>query len=488
MQMKALTMIDALGVQAKELLAAAPASVKLPAGTGKTHLLAAAAKEAAKQESRSLILTHTNAGVDAIRERLKRFDVPSTHYKIDTITGWAFTLAKSYQIIAGVSIPNTPDWSHSSEYLRGAVNVANTSSIKQVLLNSYDYLFVDEYQDCTQIQHEFIVALSISIPLTMVFGDPLQGIFGFRDNILVNWETEVERDFRSHSVELFPHRWRESNPSLGQFTLNIRPWLQVGNQIDFGRHSHNGVHFVRGDSRNDLAATCFRLTGFKETVAVLTKWPTDEDRISQTLSGRFNVIEPISGQRMIECLKTLPNEGDHNLAHWFAATAKKFHVGLSGIDSPLMSKLREGKTVSQLRRQGLQEFIDVLVMLQQNPTYSTLLEAQGVPSRINGVRCSHREAWRDIFRAVEYQGTEGTLNMVENLAAVRSRYKHMNRSLPRLIVSRTLIVKGLEFDHVVIDNLKNFSDPRNLYVALTRARKSVTILGDSSSIVLANDD
>lgn len=65
-----------LHANAAKLLDAAPCSLEMPAGTGKTHLLAAAAATAGNKSQRSLILTHTNAGVDAIRKRLRRFGVP----------------------------------------------------------------------------------------------------------------------------------------------------------------------------------------------------------------------------------------------------------------------------------------------------------------------------------------------------------------------------------------------------------------------------
>src|SRR5690606_8028687 len=50
---------------AMRALEAAPCSIEIPAGTGKTQLLAAAATVAAEQQRRSLVLTHTNAGVEA---------------------------------------------------------------------------------------------------------------------------------------------------------------------------------------------------------------------------------------------------------------------------------------------------------------------------------------------------------------------------------------------------------------------------------------
>jgi DNA helicase IV len=46
------------------------------------------------------------------------------------------------------------------------------------------------------------------------------------------------------------------------------------------------------------------------------------------------------------------------------------------------------------------------------------------------------------------------------------------------------LVKGLEYDHVVIANVGQLTDVNNLYVALTRARKSVTIVGTTDTISL----
>jgi ATP-dependent exoDNAse (exonuclease V) beta subunit len=53
------------------------------------------------------------------------------------------------------------------------------------------------------------------------------------------------------------------------------------------------------------------------------------------------------------------------------------------------------------------------------------------------------------------------------------------------VVSRTVLIKGLEYDHVIIPNLERISDHCNLYVALTRARKSVTVIGRKSTITLS---
>src|SRR5680860_1350596 len=116
-------MSDTLGEVARSVLDGAPCSLEMPAGTGKTHLLAAAVAEAQRREKRSLILTHTNAGVDAMRKRLKKFGVPGSAFHIDTITSWAFSLVRAYGQIAGVVVPEVPDWTDSNLYIDGATKV-----------------------------------------------------------------------------------------------------------------------------------------------------------------------------------------------------------------------------------------------------------------------------------------------------------------------------------------------------------------------------
>ena len=60
---------------ASDILLGTPCSIELPAGTGKTQLIAAVASLAGDLGKRTLILTHTNAGVTVIKNRLRRFGV-----------------------------------------------------------------------------------------------------------------------------------------------------------------------------------------------------------------------------------------------------------------------------------------------------------------------------------------------------------------------------------------------------------------------------
>ena len=61
---------------------------------------------------------------------------------------------------------------------------------------------------------------------------------------------------------------------------------------------------------------------------------------------------------------------------------------------------------------------------------------------------------------------------------MRERTRRRGKKLPRAIVSRTLLVKGMEFDHALILDASGLADKENFYVAVTRASRSLTIFSD----------
>lgn len=304
---------DELSRLAAELIAEAPCSLDMPAGTGKTELLAACVATAAEQGERSLVLTHTNAGVDAIRRRLRRFGVPSSMVRVETITSWAFTLSRSYPGIAGISVPGFPNWDNSQEYVEGAALVAKTAAVRQVHAISFGCLFVDEYQDCTVDQHELIVEISEAVPRTVILGDRLQAIFGFdKKRPLMDWDTHVVRHYPSKTVPHVPQRWRDHNVALGQWLLDIRPSLVDGGSFDFSTHSVAGLEWRQYDFKTAVQAVnkaAYGLSRTGESVVLLDKLSQQVATHASRLGGSYAVMEDVAGRFMAKQLADLPDEG-----------------------------------------------------------------------------------------------------------------------------------------------------------------------------------
>jgi hypothetical protein len=78
-----------------DLMAIARGTVTSPAGCGKTHLIAKTLTRQADSKP-ILVLTHTNAGVVALRGLLDREGVPPRRYRLCTIDGWAMRLISTF--------------------------------------------------------------------------------------------------------------------------------------------------------------------------------------------------------------------------------------------------------------------------------------------------------------------------------------------------------------------------------------------------------
>src|SRR5712691_5062797 len=95
----------------EQLASAQRGYVSSPAGCGKTHLIAEAVS--LHNTGRELILTHTHAGVDALRRKLRRKSASSAAYHIDSIAAWALGFARAFPKTAGYQAPPDPknaDW------------------------------------------------------------------------------------------------------------------------------------------------------------------------------------------------------------------------------------------------------------------------------------------------------------------------------------------------------------------------------------------
>lgn len=97
-------------------------SITAPAGCGKTQLIADALGQHTANKP-VLVLTHTNAGVTALRARLQRGGVPNSAYRVSTIDGFAMRLAGKFPLRADLDARVLELANPSADYpaIRGAV-------------------------------------------------------------------------------------------------------------------------------------------------------------------------------------------------------------------------------------------------------------------------------------------------------------------------------------------------------------------------------
>src|SRR5579875_3655271 len=105
------------------------------------------------------------------------------------------------------------------------------SSTRRTRQGSSGGMYVDEYQDCTEAQHGLVRALAEVLP-TRLLGDPMQGIFAFGDDRLVDLD-EFDDDFEQLDDLTVPWRWSQTNPQLGEWLYDARTRLITGRDPDF---------------------------------------------------------------------------------------------------------------------------------------------------------------------------------------------------------------------------------------------------------------
>lgn len=212
----------------EEYMIEASGYIEAAAGCGKTEAIVKSVGTFCKGPQ--LILTHTHAGVDALRYRFRKHAISPSKYHIDTIAGWAWGWVRKYPMNADYG--GSTDIAEWNTVYDAMAKLIQKDFVQSVILNSYTGVIVDEYQDCTMPMHQLIKELKTILPCR-VLGDPLQGIFGFRES-LITW-ADVEREFITDLGKLeTPHRWIEAgNESLGRWLLGTRGGFLQSREPDF---------------------------------------------------------------------------------------------------------------------------------------------------------------------------------------------------------------------------------------------------------------
>jgi hypothetical protein len=486
---------DALRADAAGFVDALPASVVMPAGTGKTHLLAAASKHVAGGGGKVLVITHTNAGVQAVATRLKRFGV-MTGVHVTTITSFAFRLARAYPVLGERIVPRVMVPDDSQDYVRAATRALAGMHIQAVVRASYTHVLVDEYQDCNTGHHALVLKLKEAVGHVGVLGDPLQAIFGFSEQ-LPDWEAVLGEFPEYTDVTPEPRRWAGHNEALGDWLLGIRPSLSAGQVLQLDTLNYPPrVRFtdISGNYRA-VANAAFSALSMPpdETVLVISaRYAASGRGIAGQLDGRYTVMEEIAGSFIGGWLTELLDTEPEGYASWLFDFAKSCHVRHGALDrNPLGKCYRRGETGGHLlkkssKREPVRIAIEALDRVVGNPTLRELAAAMDVIPSSPGIRLHSHEAWYDAkaaIRGAAAQGDDKSLLHAE-LAKARDSLRHAGRPERRRIISRTLLVKGLEYDHVIIADAQNHTEINDLYVALTRARKSINILASDPSLTL----
>lgn len=465
-----------LELAVQQMLRARAGAIEAPAGTGKTEQIALVAGNA---PGRWLILTHTVAGVDAIRRRLVKHKISAEKAQVETLSAWAHRWARAFPKGSGLASTwsaKDRDW---DTVMVAAATLIKSGAVESILRASYEGVLVDEYQDCTVAHHGLVRALSLHLPC-YVFGDPLQAIFGFRPGMLANWHADTLAAFPQAGVLATPQRWiHAGNPALGAWLIGKRANFSAG-IFDF-RGAPTCLTWQACDPRlaaQQLAGSWSVQPRDGETLAVIHSSVDEVRRADLAKAIHATTVEPIGGRterNFYEGLRTQTGVDRVNAVLDLMATA------YLGVGAANKRKRVESLLANPTRIKTPATPAEVaLTGIVTSDSLANVLDAIRCIESETGVTTVRPELVYCIKSALQLCAENPALQLDDAAFQVANARRERGRVLRNRAVGSTLLMKGLEFDHVVVtpDACEN---RHHWYVALTRGTQSVRVLAPSVS-------
>jgi DNA helicase-2/ATP-dependent DNA helicase PcrA len=449
-----------------------------PAGYGKTHLIALAVRASS---GRQLILTHTFAGVNSIKTKMAALGIPASKYQVDTIASWSLRLCLAYPKTSGwmTENPTNKQW---NKLYGCCTSLLRKRFIRHVVTATYAGVYVDEYQDCSELQHLLVCALAEFLP-TRILGDPMQAIFDFDEGKPVDWDMNVYPTFDCLGRLEMPWRWvKAGEPKLGAWLMDMRKMIEQGLKIDLlADHPPSVVRVYTNPeylASKQYSVLCNHLGHNESVIALLGGDQQSKNKthlLARTMAGRFSSIEEVEGKDLHSFLRKLG--AAETVQARFIIVLEFSKKCFTGVNNTLTAGTKKGEVTKQSKRTKYPVVLHAANAYLTQPT-SNNLRSFFLALKNNPETSAYRRDLLYRFLNVLNNHIDGEGTTISEAANLYQReIRHMGRPINhKKLIGTTLLVKGLEYDHVIILDADAL-DARDLYVAMTRGSKSITIIG-----------
>jgi DNA helicase-2/ATP-dependent DNA helicase PcrA len=464
-------------VELHTLLSKPNGAIIAPAGHGKTEMITDIVEASS---GRQLLLTHTNAGVDALSKRLEKKKIPRTKYTISTIAAFCIRWCLAYKNTAG--IPNF----QGIEQVDFNILYDATSQIfinkwaGKVLQTSYSNIIIDEYQDCTLDQHSLVLILNFFLPV-YILGDPLQGIFDWENKSIVDWD---KLEFEIIEVTTEPWRWKTTNPRLGEYLKTRRKELLPSLKRENVTIQIEPVDdFVRVITPDCFNGNNYKINKDYKSILYITKWPGGQLQVCRMHPWQFQYDENQELQDLFTYAKKIDSEAGFVRAlgaiQFLATCATQVKKELKSYIDRLKKNSCDFSRIKKY--EGIKEPLQLLCQKFDFQAIRDILCWTKCYSR----SCIYRrELYREMLRSINFAEKHNSTiyegaQFIRLHPGLRKNYDEF-----RWLSSRTVLSKGLEFDCVLID-MTNPPRARDFYVAITRAKYEIIFITSTKEITLS---
>lgn len=463
-----------------DLLAIRRGSITAPAGCGKTQLIANSIKRH-RGDKPILVITHTVAGVVALKQRLEKMEVSPKSYRVTTIDGWAIRLVSTFPARSSIDPEILKIRNPKTDYpaiRKAARTLMQEGHVDDVLAASFSNQFVDEYQDCSIDQHAIVYYGSRQLP-TCVLGDPLQAVFNFGGE-LPGWDTHVCKYFPPQGELSTPWRWKNvGTEPLGLWLLEVRNRLANNQSVDLSS-APKYVQWIELDGTDDhfkRAKAASIPAPYNGRVLIIgDSWSPPNQRSIASQTPGATTVESVDLRDFIQ------------FAQRFCLTAHDALDQLIDFADDVLTGI--GATALRARLATLQagrernpptDAEQAALNFQSQITYRSAVNFLVELNKQSGVRAHRPLVFNACIRAMNEADPANPTSLHEAAIRAREQIRQMGRALPRRGVGSTLTLKGLEAEVAVIMN-PDAMTAADLYVSMTRGSMSLVICSPKQTL------
>ena len=292
-----------------------------------------------------------------------------------------------------------------------------------------------------------------------------------------DWDGEVLADFPLAAELDHPHRWvNAGETAFGQWILDVRPGLIAGAGVDLTRAPAN-LRWIQVRSqgmRPRAEQQAMAQFAAPDQTLLIVGNPRDRNSRAEFALRHdgVEVVEPVDLPEMMQLAAAIGRTAAQERLRHALTFANTVMTGLEPAFTIRVNNLAAGSAndPSVAERACLDMLAD--------PTWKALARMLEAVARIPGTRVFRPDLMSVMVDGARRADADGG-DLLRSVLAVREARRASGRQLPQRGVGSTLLLKGLEADHaLVLDGGE--MNARHLYVALSRACRSLTILSEAN--------
>lgn len=409
----------------------------------------------------------------------------------------------------------------------------NYPSLLDEYQERYKYILIDEYQDTNEAQYTFSKLLAAKYRNIFVVGDNDQAIYAFRGanykNIL-----NFEKDYPEAITILLEENYRSTKTILNAANCVIKNNKERKDKNLWSNNEEgNKIKYkVVDNEKEEASLVADSIKGLiskgikEENIAVLYR-TNAQSRVIEEEMLKKNIKYRIVGSfyfynrkeiKDLLCYLRLINNHKDDVSFLRVINTPKRGIGEKTIDNLTNAASEEGVSLYEAITSGkeleFKKLIEELTIDSENRSLTelidTILDKSGMKKELSSsklledeIRLENLNEFKSITKSYEEEYGSATLSdFLDEISLVSDMSEHQEGN-DRVSLMTVHSVKGLEFDYVFIvgmeegifphynainygSNAEIEEERRLCYVAITRAKKELTITSAKARMLFGN--